>query len=84
MKNQEIITLLESFGVEKTLDIRELSENSYKIVIAANGEESIWITDDVDIEGVFETSKPEGVKVTHSNHSTGFGRQEFPIKKLSL
>ena len=87
------IELLESFGVKKSVTvtngspsfgIKSDSENSYYVIESANGIKTIELSNDVDIDGVFEEEKIPGMLVASSWKSDQFNSPEYPIYILYI
>lgn len=87
------IELLEAFGVEKAVTvsrntpsygIKEDSENAYFASNMANGDKVIIVSDDVDLDGVFEDGKPQGVTIESDSMNDNYGARYYPVKRITF
>ena len=70
--------LLEAFGVTYQRHLGIESENSYT-KNNGSGMVSTTLSYDVDLVGVFEEEKVEGIKIINSTLDSGFKKQSWPV-----
>ena len=79
----KVINLLDSFGV--TFQSKKLNPESENAFTKVNGGDSfvLYLTDDVDIDGVFEEERVEGILIERAISDNGYNSKKFPIIKIS-
>jgi hypothetical protein len=78
------IELLEAYNVDKvTSPILSGHEFSFYVTKMANGTDVIYLTNDVDLGGVFEEEKPNCTFYS-SYSSDNIGKPRFPIQVIEF
>lgn len=84
-KIEKAIELLDAYGVSFTsTSIKSESENAYSIVHGTDGIRKIELSNDVDLNGVFEEEKIEGMVFTEFVKDSGFKTAQYPTIVLTF
>lgn len=84
-KIEKTIKLLDAYGVSFTsTGLKSESENAYSVIHGTDGIRRIELSNDVDLNGVFEEEKIEGILITEFTKDSGFKTAQYTTIVLSF
>ncbi len=83
-KQVKLQSLLHAYGVKFTSRSLAIDDNNRYTKKNGGGHITTFLSGDVDLDGVFEEEKIDGIVIESTWSDSGFNTQEFPIYRITF